>query len=206
MASPDISKKLPGAGGLKIPGDQLAFDIDGVVADTMALFVDIARDDYGITDLQYEDIVSYSLDDVLEIDRPVLEAIIQKLLDGDYDKPLLPVAGAPEVLNRLGRLASPILFVTARPYMGPIADWMEAVLDLEASDITIVATGSFEAKLDVLAAHGISYFVEDRLETCEILQAAGITPVLYKQPWNRANQVFVEIDTWQELAEMIDFD
>lgn len=191
---------------LKIPGDQLAFDIDGVVADTMALFVEIAREDFGLTDLRYEDIVSYSLEDALDIDRPVLESIIQQLLDGDYDRSLQPVAGAPEVLNRLGEVASPLLFVTARPYPGPIAEWMEAVLAVGASDINIVATGSFEAKLEVLTAHGISYFVEDRLETCEILQTAGITPVLYKQPWNRNNQAFVEVASWQELAELIDFE
>ena len=69
----------------------------------------------------------------------------------------------------------------------------------------IVATGSFEAKTDILLERHISFFVEDRLETCFSLAEAGITPVLFKQPWNRANSRFVEVDTWHDLEKLIEF-
>ena len=33
----------------------VAFDVDGVIADTMALFIYIARDEYAIKGIRYED-------------------------------------------------------------------------------------------------------------------------------------------------------
>jgi len=41
----------------------VAFDIDGVIADTMTLFLDIARDVFHINGIRYEDILSYNLID-----------------------------------------------------------------------------------------------------------------------------------------------
>ena len=37
----------------------VAFDIDGVIADTMTLFLEIARDVYHINGIRYDDIVCY---------------------------------------------------------------------------------------------------------------------------------------------------
>jgi len=68
-----------------------------------------------------------------------------------------------------------------------------------------VATGSFEGKADVLLNRNISYVVEDRLETCFSLEAAGITPVVFKQPWNRKRHPFMEVGTWNELESLIKF-
>jgi len=51
----------------------------------------------------------------------------------------------------------------------------------------------------------VLYFVEDRLETCFPLSDAGITPVLFKQPWNRKEHPFIEVGTWRELESLIDF-
>ena len=51
----------------------------------------------------------------------IIAAIIQKLLDGNYEAALRPFKGAPQVLGRLSREHAPVLFVTARPYPGPIS-------------------------------------------------------------------------------------
>ncbi len=184
----------------------IAFDIDGVIADTMSLFIEIARLEYQIDWIRYEAITSYSLEDVDGIDKSVLAAIIQKLLDGDYTGPLLPIQGAPQVLARLGSVRTPILFVTARPYPGPIAAWLSETVSLDTDAMEIVATGSFDAKTQVLLERGITHFVEDRLETCYGLQAAGITPILFRQPWNRKHHGFIEVGSWPELENMIEFE
>ena len=189
----------------KIDPASLAFDIDGVFADTMTLFLDIARDEYNIDWLNYEDITCYMLEECIDIDAVVIRAILTRILDGNYAATLRPIAGAKDVLTRLGRRYSPILFVTARPYLGPIHDWASSVLPLDPESIEIVTTGSFEAKIDVLSKRDISYFVEDRLETCFSLQEAGIVPVLFKQPWNRERHPFMEVGSWQELESLIDF-
>jgi hypothetical protein len=56
------------------------------------------------------------------------------------------------------------------------------LLASKADSIDGLAVGSYENKVDVLLDHHIKCFVEDRLETCYLLQDAGIEPVLFKQP------------------------
>ena len=73
------------------------------------------------------------------------------------------------------------------------------------SDMEIIATGSYDGKVAVLLERGIEYFVEDRLETCYPIQDAGITPVLFKQPWNRRQHPFIEVSGWDEIEDLIDF-
>lgn len=187
----------------KIDPASVAFDIDGVVADTMTLFLDIARDEYNIDGIRYEDITSYALEECLDIDPVTIGDIIAKILDGTHAAPLKPIDGASEVLTRFGKKFNPILFVTARPVLGDIQEWILNALPFGPTAIEIVATGSFGGKADVLLGKGISYFVEDRLETCFLLGKAGITPVLFKQPWNRASHPFQEVGTWNELESLI---
>ena len=183
----------------------LAFDIDGVVADTINLFLDIAKDEYNIHNIRYEDITRYILEQCLDIDTKIIDDILVKLLDGAYTSRLKPIDGSVGVLTRLAQNHSPVIFVTARPYLEPICEWIVNILPIEKSAIDVVATGHFEAKLDVLLSKNILYFVEDRLDTCFLLKDAGITPVVYKQPWNRENHPFVEVDNWRELESLIDF-
>jgi hypothetical protein len=183
----------------------LAFDIDGVFADTMTLFLDIARDEYNINSVKYEDITSYILEECLDIDTKTLNEIIIRIMDGGYVAELKPLDGAVKVLSRIGRNHGPLLFVTARPYLGPIHDWISKLLPFGPEIIDVVPTGSFEDKADVLLSKGYSCFVEDRLETCFLLKDAGINPVLFKQPWNRGGHPFLEVGTWSELESMIEF-
>jgi len=184
----------------------VAFDIDGVVADTMTLFLDIARDEYRLNGLRYEDITRYNIGECLNIETETVEAIIGKLLDGNHRGELMPVAGARGVLGRLaGRQSYPILFVTARPYVGHIHEWMAEHLSLEPAMAEIIPTGSFDNKAEVLLDKGVSFFVEDRLETCFLLKDAGITPVLFRQPWNREKHPFTEVSNWEELESLIKF-
>lgn len=189
----------------KIDPASIAFDIDGVIADTMGLFLDIARDEFHVNGVCYEDITCYSLVDCLNMDPEIIDAVVARILDGNYSATLKPIRGAREVLARLGNGYGPILFVTARPQLGPIYDWMLDLLSLDKTSIDMIATGTSAAKPDVLLDRKITCFVEDRLETCFALQPVGITPVLFKQPWNRQPHPFVEVSSWNELEALIDF-
>ena len=188
-----------------IDPSSLAFDIDGVLADTMTLFLDIAREEYKIRDVKYEDITCYILEECVDIDPVLIETILTRIMNGTHKASLKPMPGARNVLTRLGRLHTPILFVTARPYGEPIYEWIQSVLPLDPDSIEVIATGSFDAKVDVLSSRDISYFVEDRLETCYPLFEAGVTPIIFKQPWNRKRHPFVEVGTWKELESLIKF-
>lgn len=188
-----------------IDPSSLAFDIDGVLADTMTLFLDIAREEYKIRDVKYEDITCYTLEECVDIDPVLIKTILTRIMDGTHKAPLKPMPGARKVLTRLSRQKGLILFVTARPYVEPIYEWIRGVLPLDPDSIEVVATGSFDAKVDVLSSRDISYFVEDRLETCYPLFEAGVTPIIFKQPWNRKSHPFVEVATWKELESLIKF-
>ena len=183
----------------------VAFDIDGVVADTMTLFLDIARQEYNLNSIQYSDITSYKLEECLEIDPEVIDAIVLRILDGNYHATLHPIAGASEGLIKIQQHCRPVLFVTARPYPGPIRDWIDQTLRLDPASFEVIATGSHKAKAGFLQQRNISCFVEDRLETCFLLQEAGVKPVLYRQPWNREQHPFVEVGSWDELLALIEF-
>jgi hypothetical protein len=184
---------------------ELAFDIDGVFADTMTLFIDIAEEIYGISNIRYEDITEYEIERFTGMDKMMSMEIIRRILDGDHTSILAPLDGAAPVLNRLNRHHRPTLFVTARPSADRIFDWICEVLSVGSADIEVVATGSFDDKTEVLLERDIHYFVEDRLDTCFQLNSAGITPIVFRQPWNRKPHPFKEIGTWQELETMIRF-
>lgn len=190
---------------LRINPLEVAFDVDSVVADTMHLFVNIVRTEYGLHHIAYEDITSYNLLECLDIDEEVIDAAIAKILDGTHKIKLDPIDGAVEVLARLGRTYRPLVFISARPHVDAIDTWLKNHLPLEPEGIATVATGSYEAKAEVLARYNRSVFVEDRLETCYLLESAGITPILFKQPWNREAHPFVEVASWHELESLIDF-
>jgi uncharacterized HAD superfamily protein len=181
----------------------MAFDIDGVIANTMALFLEIVRDEFEIDGIRYEDITCYNLADCLDLDLEIIDSAVTKILNGNHRSTLKPISGAPEVLSRIAVNHGPIVFVTARPYIGPISDWLADVMALKPAACDVVATGSHEAKSEVLLQRNISYFVDDRLETCYSLQEAGIIPILFKQPWNREPHPFAEVGNWGELNALI---
>ena len=184
----------------------VAFDIDSVVADTMKLFIDIVHGEFGIDGLRYADITSYNLSECLDLDGAIIDAAIRRILDGDHAMPLEPLAGAPEVLTRLGRRHRPLVFVSARPHLGRVHGWLCNHLPAVGGEaIEAVATGSYDAKADVLKQRNISFFVEDRLETCFQLESVGITPILFQQPWNRRPHPFTEVANWKELEALIAF-
>jgi uncharacterized protein len=181
----------------------LAFDIDGVIADTMHLFLDILGDHYDVHTVRYDDITCYRLDQCLDLDEDILEGAVARILDGRYRAALNPIPGAGAVLKRIGETTGRILMVTARPDPGLITRWMRGLLDGQHRHARIIATGAFEAKTDVLLENGIRWFVEDRLETCHLLKAAGIEPIVFRQPWNQEPHDFLVVDSWQELEQRI---
>lgn len=190
---------------MKIDPSVVAFDIDGVVADTMRLFMAIAESEYGIEPIRYEDILDYDLRNCLNVSDDVMMEIIIKIIAGDFSMPLSPIDDAPRVLSLLNRHHRPTLFVTARPEKAYIARWLCDTIGLKTGAIEVVATGSFEGKQEILERYNIRCFVEDRLETCFILAEAGIEPIVFRQPWNRKPHPFKEVGNWREIESLLDF-
>ncbi len=189
---------------IKIKPNEIAFDIDGVVADTMASFIKVAKERYGIEGIRREDIKSYWLEDCLPIDEKIIGEIIGEILKDPFNTDLKPMDGAVEVLTKLAKKSS-LVFVTARPIKEPIVEWLRTTLkQVDKSYINVIATGRHEAKIDVLKKLNISYFLEDHLDTCIQLFDAGIGAIVYDHPWNQGKTPFLRIKKWAELKGLLD--
>lgn len=186
---------------MEIAPHEIAFDFDGVVADTFRLFVRMANQDYGIN-IAYEDITDYMFLNVIDMDREIADKIIEQLTDIPHELDLRPNKGAAETLARLTQI-NPVLFVTARPYGNPVELWFRKNMPNLAPCIRIEATGASTTKLPVLKDKGVRYFVDDRLDTCQMLAQNGITPILYDQPWNRHPHPFQIVRDWEDIARLI---
>ncbi len=188
----------------RIPPRQLAFDIDGVFADTFRVFVETARKDYGVR-IEYEDITEYEFLSVIDMEEDVASEIIGRILSDPIRMGIEPVQGSVEVLSKLAA-AGPVLFVTARPEKAAISAWVRQKLPgADSGSIRVEATATHLQKLPVLLSHGIRYFVEDRLDTCYLIEEASLVPIVFEQPWNRKVHPFCRVKDWSELASLIDW-
>lgn len=189
----------------RIPPDKLAFDVDGVFADTFRIFVETARNEYGI-DVEYEDITEYDFRKVIDIDEKTSNEIIRRILDNPLAMGIPPVFGSVDVLTRLSQIG-PLVFVTARPERAAILEWIQVHLQgVDAALIHLAATSTHEEKLPVLLKQGIRYFVEDRLETCYLLRKTPVTPIVFEQPWNRKPHPFQSVKNWYEIEALVQWD
>ncbi|HOS96976.1 MAG TPA: haloacid dehalogenase [Deltaproteobacteria bacterium] len=189
---------------MTIPPAKLAFDFDGVIADTFRLFVRMAREQYHY-DFAYDDITEYEFLKSVHMDRAHASEIIEVLTNEPHAIDLFPNEGARDTLARLISHA-PLLVVTARPFPEPVALWFDRhIPEIGRHCLRIEATGVNTAKLDILKGLKVEYFVEDRLDTCHLLQEAGITPIVFTQPWNRRPHPFITVSTWEEMNALIDW-
>jgi 5'(3')-deoxyribonucleotidase len=188
---------------MNIAPHEIAFDFDGVVADTFKAFVAIAKKDYDI-DIKYEAITNYEILKVININREISDKIIETITLYPHELDLQPNKGVSDVLSRMTSINhSPILVVTARPLHEPVALWFEKHLPDIAPHVVIKATSENTKKLGVLKEHDIKYFVDDRLDTCEMLGNEGITPIVYEQPWNRQPHNFQIVRDWEDISKLI---
>jgi uncharacterized HAD superfamily protein len=181
-----------------------AFDIDGVVTDTMGSFIRVAREEFGVEGIKKEDITSYWLETCLPLPDDIIDAVISRILDDPFGTGLAFNPGARGTLEWIAE-RSRLLFVTARPSGEVIGRWLETTLaGVDSDRIKVIATGNHGAKFDVLQEEGISFFVEDHLETCQGLSARGICGIVFDQPWNRHGEACMRIESWDVLRNFLE--
>ena len=184
---------------IRIPTQHIAFDIDGVCADTVGLFIDITANEFGMTSFSHADVTQYSFFETMDITPDEINQIIDQIINGHYTQRLYPIYDTFRVLNRFRH---PILFVTARTTADAIEKWISHFLCTDHFEV--IATGSPDRKKEILHARGVRYFVEDRIQTCYELSEEGIMPILFAQPWNRMVHPFLEVSSWQEFSYLLD--
>jgi len=184
---------------VKIPSQSVAFDIDGVCANTVQLFIDIASSHYQMKVFSPSQITQYSFFKTMNLSDEDILQIIEKIVLGKHTEYLYPIMDAFNVLNMFSH---PILFVTARTSGVAISAWISHFL--VASNFEIIATKTPEAKKEILRERNIAYFMEDHLQTCYELAEVGIVPILFAQPWNRVPHPFLEVTSWREFFSLLD--
>ncbi len=182
---------------------EIAFDVDGVFADTIGTFLKIAREEYGLLNVSRNDITTFDLSKCLKLEKDLILEIICKALNDENTLKTKPFPHAPRALTEISARA-PLVFVTARVWGESIRKWIHKQLpDVPRRKIRVYATGNPDKKLDVLKSEGVRYFVEDRLETCHLLHEEGIEPIVFDQPWNREPHSFIKVSSWLELKNLI---
>jgi uncharacterized protein len=185
-----------------VPG-RLAFDIDGVFANTMELFIRLAREYYQIDSVRYEDITAYYLYDCLPLDRQLIDLVIEKILDYPHALEMTPIQDSVRVLTRYAE-THPLVFITARNKEAPIRDWvLQNLREVDPQKIQVIAAGEHHLKLDILKRLDFSYYLDDHLDTCIQLSQNGIRPIVFNQPWNAGNHDFHRVDDWTAVEEIL---
>jgi len=183
----------------KISPALIGFDIDGVVADTGGAFIRMASEEYGIDSITLEDITSFDVVDCLDVDHKIIENIFSRLLADPLSAGLQPMEDAIPVLHSFAE-KSHLTFVTARPQAEPIARWLKYFLQPGTYEkVRLVAMGEHDNKPPYIKDLGLKYFVDDRLQTCQMLARHGITPIVFNQPWNRNGHQLTTVNDWQEI-------
>jgi len=187
---------------MRIAPGQLGFDIDGVVADTMEAFIRLADEDHAIKVLPGE-ITDFMVEECLDIEPEIIDDIFSRLMLDPLGSGLVPMKNAVAILEEFAREA-PLTFITARPEAGPISEWLDVHLSTAAfAGSRLVATGDHDDKAGHIRAMGLSHFVDDRAVTCNLLaKEAGITPIVYSQPWNFGRHTLHSVADWQGIKKL----
>jgi len=198
----ELPEPLAASQGLPIAPGRIGFDIDGVVADTVEAFVRIMAEEYGET-VEVEKITDFTVEECLDLDPGQVSHVFDRLMRDPLGCGLKPMAGAVEVLQEFSRHA-PLTFVTARPLLEPIGEWLAVHLGREAMKACrLIATGDHDGKGEYIKRLQLDAFVDDRAQTCIQLNAQGIIPFVYDQPWNRGRHRFPTVRNWDEIRFLV---
>jgi len=186
----------------QVPG-RVAFDIDGVFGNVMDLFIRLARDLYRIDSIRYENITEYYLYDCLPIEPEIIDRIIDKILDYPYALEMKPFDHSVQVLTQYAE-QYPLVFITARKKAEPVYDWVIQTLpQVNPNNIQLITSREHHLKLEILKNLDIPYYVDDHLETCHLLAAHQITPIVFDQPWNEGRHGYHRVADWREIGKIL---
>lgn len=186
-----------------ITADTIGFDLDGVIADTAETFLRLACSRYGYCSFTSKDITNFELEDCIPIPRDLVDQIFTEILTDSLATELKPMKGAVETLSLLAE-KSTVTIITARPLLPPVLDWIDVFFPARTRDaMKVIATGDHNDKVRHIHEHGLKYFVDDRAETCMQLASAGITPLVFSQPWNQNRHNLQTVENWVDIQKLI---
>ncbi|MEE4165704.1 MAG: hypothetical protein V2I35_06870 [Desulfocapsaceae bacterium] len=188
-----------------LPG-YVGFDFDGVIADIGEAFIRLACSNHGYCSVKIEDIKSFQVEHCLQIPADIIETIFNDILVDSLGIGLKPLPGAIETLAMLGG-HSDVTVITARPDIQPVIDWFDYYCTPEdRGKIKLIATGNHDNKEQYIRTCGFTHFIDDRTLTCLQLAEAGLSPIVYNQPWNHDQHNLPSVSSWEEIHALFSFD
>ena len=188
---------------MKISPHEIGFDFDGVIADTTAAFIRLACEKYDYCSFTAADITSFDVEECLKMPSDLVKRIFLDILEDSLGSGLEPMADAVEVISAMAA-ETRVTVITARHLHQPVADWFDLFFAPRSRNaINLIAMGDHDDKLRYIQEHKLRYFVDDRAETCQLLAAADIQPLVYDQPWNRNRHNLQTVANWQEIRAML---
>lgn len=188
---------------IPVTPDNTGFDIDSVFGDLSEVLVRIAKEEYGI-DVREENFTDFYLEKCLPFEESFVQEWVSRALTEYWTLQMKPMKGSVELLSEIGQKRR-LHFITARKEDGAIRKWIYLNLpDVPRENICIMAVGNFDGKVRALKDLGLSCFIEDRGETCELLYQNGIFPILYHQPWNERWKGFPRVKDWKEIRSVFE--
>lgn len=198
MATADLSLLPEG-----FTAEKLAFDFDGVIADTAEAFLRLACHSHGYCNYTKEDITNFELENCIDIPGDLVVEIFTDILTDSIKTSLQPMPGAMSVLHSLASTRD-VLIITARPLDQPVHDWFALHGSAElVQRVKVIATGDHDDKMRHLQEHGISFFIDDRAATCKELASHGVHPIVFTQPWNANRHSFPTVSSWRDIALLL---
>ena len=188
-----------------IPIHEIGFDFDGVVADIGEAFIRLACEQYDYCSFTLDDIISFQIERCIDMPQELINKIFSDILIDSRATGLRPLEDAVDVLSEMS-LNSRVTIITARPDAAAVHDWLEVFFAPEVkSKIQLIAMGDHDGKVRYAREHGLKFFVDDRLETCLQMAEAGITPLVFNQPWNQNKTGLLSVSGWREIRAMLQF-
>ncbi len=189
---------------IKIHPEQIGFDFDGVIADIGEAFLRLACKDHNYCSLKIDEITSFEVEYCTRIPGDIVQTIFTKILKDSLKTGLLPIPGALDTITWLTQKTN-VTIITARTLANPVADWLDNYLsESVCAKIHLIAMSDHDKKVQFIKDEKLCFFVDDRAETCAQIAKAGLTPLLYRQPWNSSWNGYTVIENWRELGELID--
>lgn len=188
---------------MNIRPDKIGFDFDGVIADIGEAFVRLACEEHNYCSFSLDDITDFHVEKCINVPEKIVNQIFSDILNDSIATGLVPIAGSLDVLRNLAA-HSQVTIITARSEEKPAADWLDHYLPADTcKNIKLIAMCDHDLKVRFIKQEDLTFFVDDRPQTCSQVAEAKLTPILYQQPWNCSWNGFATVKNWKDIAEII---
>lgn len=194
---PDTSKMMH-----EISPDEIGFDFDGVIANTGETFIRMAEEQHNFS-LTLEEITHFDVENCINMPVEIVDEIFMEIMKDSITVGLSPMHGAVQTINEI-TASHKMTVITARAMLAPVENWFAHHLQPQAAEkITLVAMGDHNDKVRYAREHKLTYFVDDRAETCMQLAEAQFQPIVFEQPWNRGRHHFPTVSNWADIRQLL---